>query len=329
MRIFITGATGFIGQHLIKRLTQEGYEISVLARHPLASNMLAKGVKIITGDINRPQTFIKNLNSCQILIHLAAERSPWDPDGKIPSTNSQSLLKIITQNSQLEHLIITSSVYAMGDLQYLPADEKHPLAATDIYGISKIKLEETCRQLYQKYHIPFTIIRPCIVYGPGDNKTGMVMKMVNLIRKRQFFIIGNGCNLLHLIYIDDLVEAFLHVIKQAGVNQIYIIAGAKPIQIKSLAEIIARELGSDYSPLNIPKRIALLAAYIIEFIYLQGHRLWPKLFYREPPITVMKVKTIANNWNYDITKATKELNFSPKVNYAQGIKSLIAYLKTS
>ncbi len=325
MKIFITGATGFIGRELIKKLKKEKYQITALARDKSKAELLKKqGVKTVIGDLLKPETFTKELNSNDVFIHLAAIRANWNIPSNFLEVNAHVLKKLITPNSQLKHIIDTSSVYVYGRLKDHPTDENSPLLAKDIYGKSKIIAENNLQEVCLKYGIPYTVIRPAIVYGPNDTELGMVTKMVELIKKNKFPIIGSGNNLLHLVYIDDLTEAYIKAIKKGGQNQTYLIASSKPIKLIDLVNLVKKNLKIFSKSKTIPKFPLQSAAFVFETLYKLGYQISPQIFRNEPPLTVQKVITVADNWHYNINKAKKELGYNPKVDYQQGIQKTLA-----
>lgn len=328
MKIFLTGTTGFIGKHLLKRLIEDKHQVTVLVRNQQKKEFLRNmGAKIVLGDILNPTKYINVLNSCDVLIHLAGLRTNWATEEDFGAINGRSILKLVNKKSSLKHIIVLSSVYVMGKLQYLPANEEHPLLAGDLYGKSKIVLENCTKQIGKDCNIPYTIIRPAIVYGPGDNDIGMIVKLIKLVRNKRFFFIGNGKNLLHLIYIDDLVSGILKALKLPGQNRTFILAGEQPITLLGLVGLIKKETKTSYRPKFIPKSPLKTLAFFVEKFYFTGFKVFPKLFSKDPFLSGAKISVISDNWYYDISKAKKELGFNPQVDYRHGIKKTVKYYR--
>lgn len=323
MRIFLTGATGFIGKHLLKRLQKENYQVTALVRQIKDKDLKRRDTRFILGDIRNPSNFAKELNNCNTLVHLAALRTNWAAPQDFLEVNSKSILGMVKRKTLLKHIIVVSSVYSMGTLEYLPADESHPLNARDLYGKSKILLEEFTREIAKKYGIKYTIVRPAIVYGPGDSKSGMVIKMIDLIKKNGLPIIGNGQNLLHLIYVDDLIEGLMKIIKSSGYNETYILAYKEPITLIKLIELIKNQLKISHKDRFIPRSPVLVLAHLIEKFYLLGFKIFPIVFRKDPFISPIKLSILTDSWCYDISKAKSELGFKPKIDYNLGIKRTI------
>lgn len=329
MKIFVTGSTGFIGKFLIKRLIKEKYEVVALVRNESAKQSMKKlGVEAVIGDISNQKEFLDCLKQAEVVVHLAAIRSNWGDEKEFNRINSQSIANLFIENSKIKHIIITSSVYAMGKLDKLPADETASVHAVDLYGKSKKLAEQKTKECSIKNNIPYTIIRPSIVYGPEDNDLGMIVKMIKLIKEGKFIIIGDGKNLLHLIYIDDLIDGFMKVIKSRGRNETYIMASQEPIKLNDLVLLIQKNLRIKKRIKRIPWAVAYIAAMIFETFYNLSYKLLPILFKDEPLISKMKVQTLTENWFYDISKAKKNLGFSPRVSYNAGIRKVVNwYLK--
>lgn len=329
MKIFVTGSTGFIGKFLIKRLIKEKYEVVALVRNESAKQSMKKlGVEAVIGDISNQKEFLDCLKQAEVVVHLAAIRSNWGDEKEFNRINSQSIANLFIKNSKIKHIIITSSVYAMGKLDKLPADETVSVHALDLYGKSKKLAEQKTKECSIKNNIPYTIIRPSIVYGPEDNDLGMIVKMIKLIKEGKFIIIGDGKNLLHLIYIDDLIDGFMKVIKSRGRNETYIMASQEPIKLNDLVLLIQKNLRIKKRIKRIPWAVAYIAAMIFETFYNLSYKLLPILFKDEPLLSKMKVQTLTENWFYDISKAKKNLGFSPRVSYNVGIRKVVNwYLK--
>lgn len=328
MRIFVTGASGFIGSHLVRKLKVRGFETTLLLRDEKKKKKFESlGANVVIGDITQPKSFQNELKLHETVIHLAAIRSNWGREEDFKKTNSEAIKNLFVPKSKIKHVIITSSVYTMGNLTKIPADENNPLHAKDIYGRTKVLAEKYTHQYSKKTSIPFTIIRPSIVYGPGDNDVGMINKMTRLIREKKLPVIGTGKNLLHLIYIEDLVNGYIKAIENGGKNQTFILAGEQPIEFMELVNLIKNELNVRYKDRHFNKFLIRLVSLVFEKIYRLLSGLIPSLLKMESPLSVIKVDTISNNWYYDITKAKTELGFKPKINYKRGIKKTVQWIK--
>ena len=320
MRIFVTGANGFIGRRLIKKLIKD-HQVTVLTReklHPELSKLNFE--KIVIGDITKPDTYKRFLKNQEIIIHLAAIRDNWGNEKEFIKVNSDSINNFFIKNSRLKHIILTSSVYVHGS-QNKTINEDSPINDRDIYSKSKILAEKIIQN--QALKKPFyTIIRPAIVYGPGDNKNGMIVRLIQMIKDNRFMFLGNGENRLHLVYVDDLVTSYIKAIEKGPENQTYIVASKEAIKIKNMIKLIERNLKiKNRRYFHLPKSLMFYLAFLVEYL--------SKGFNTKPLLMRTQIETLGNNWRYDIRKASIGLKYKPSTNYKEGIAKTITWLLSS
>lgn len=306
MKIFITGSTGFIGKFLLKALLNQKDELITLVRDEKKAKKLEKEkVKVILGNLDEKNTLQKTLIGIDLVFHLAAIRNDWgyswEEYYRTNVLGTKNLLKAAYKN-KVKHFIFVSSVKAA-----------HPSTP---YGKSKFLAEKEVLKYFKK-GLPVTIIRPAIVYGPNDHFSGMMPKLLRLIKKGLFLIVGTGENRVHLVYIDDLIKALLLASQKSGFGKIFIIASEKPIKLKDLTSLIANQFKVKLLPFKVPLFLANITGLILEKLF--------KNFNIEPVVTRNKVKTITADEVYDIALAQKELNFVSKINYKDGLKKTIEW----
>jgi nucleoside-diphosphate-sugar epimerase len=320
MKIFVTGGTGFIGQHLIKALINEKKEVFALVRDKEKAKNLEKiGASIILGDLNSVDFLKKALKNIDIVYHLAAFRGEWYKGKQLEWEDFYQNNVLTTENllkasfGQIKRFVFISSVFVLGCPQKLPADESFPLKPETFYAKSKSSGEKMTL-MWSKKGLPATIIRPAMVYGPGDNY-GMILKLARLIKRGIFPNIGWGKNYLHLVYIDDLVEGLMKVGGEKPLSSIYILAGEKPIAVNQLVNLIAQSLSVNITTFYLPVWLAKLACFLMERV----------CFWGEPFMTRHKVDLLTKDQIYSIEKAKRELGYEPKIGYQQGIEKTIQW----
>jgi len=210
-RIFVTGGTGFIGQHLVKALLKGKEQVFVLARsRERARNLEKIGAKIVLGNLNSINFLKKNLKNIDVVYHLAALRGEWHNKKEFEKNNVLTTKNLLQASlGQVKHFIFSSSVSVLGYPEKLPANENFPLKPETLYAKSKAAGEKYAHE-FSKMGLPITIVRPSVVYGPKDY-SGMILKLAKLIKKGSFPIIGGGKSKLHLIYIDDLITGLIKI----------------------------------------------------------------------------------------------------------------------
>jgi len=304
MRIFITGGTGFIGQHLVRQLSKEGHELFVLARSQVMGNKLsAENVKIIFGDINNCDSYRRVFdNNIEVVYHLAAVAGNWKKVKRsyYYKTNVQATEELLKASyDRIKKFVYCSSMSA----------SEMMIASGGEYSRSKKEAEEKVIE-YEKKGLTTLIIRPAIVYGPGD--LGPVYKICQLVKKGLTFVIGSGKNLLPLVYIDDLIKVFVTagLEKEAGIREVV----GPSESFENIIKVIAKDIQVKFRIIKIPKIFAWSAAWLIENLY--------KAFNQEPLLTRQRVAVLTS----DINSEDQRLNVPherPMTNFGEGIKKTI------
>ena len=205
MRALVTGATGFVGGHLAETLRRHGIEVTALVRTPAkATALAAQGVRTVAGDLHHPPALREAAAGADIIFHVAglvaarseAEFLAGNRDG------TRNLLDAVPGDAH-PRLVLVSSMAAGG-----PALRGRPLLGDEApapvtgYGRSKLAGEEVVRA----GRLPWTIIRPPMVYGPRDTE---VLKVFRLARTGIAPVFGDGSQELSAVYGPDLAEALL------------------------------------------------------------------------------------------------------------------------
>lgn len=320
MNIFITGASGFLGKSLAKKLIHDGHTIRLLARDKNnVQDLETLGAEVILGNLEKfDNKFLKNID---FVYHLAAIRYEWgfswDDYYKTNILGTKNLLEASFENN-VKKFIYCSSVFVFGYPEKLPVDESYPYDPTTFYSRSKMEAEKVVKEYYSK--INTVIIRPTIVYGPGDT-AGMFLKLCRLINKHMFVILGNGENYLHLTHIDDVVQGFIRAAEKDK-NGDYIICSDKPIKLKELTSIVSLILNKKIIPLKIPVSFAKFIGFIFENIYSIF-----SMKKKEPLVTRSKVDILTKNQFFSSEKARKKLGYISQKNCSEEIGIVIDWYK--
>ncbi len=269
-KTFVTGGTGFIGSAVVKRLRDEGYQIITLK-----------------GEIRNP-SWIKKAKGCDFILHFAGvhgfRRMPFKERLSIELGGTKNLVKAVKISGA--KLIYLSTAYSN--------------MATDYAKTKNIAKKYLLKEI--KKGLPATIVCPVSVYGPGPDKN--IRRLINLVLTGRFFFVGNGKNTWHFIYIDDLVEAIILIIKNFNKTngETYIISQGKPIQLIKLVDLIAKEAGIKVRKIFLPKTLMKVLG---------------KIFFRDA-VTNMTVSQ-----NYPLSRGLINLGFRPKVGLVEGIRKTL------
>lgn len=325
MRILVTGSTGFIGSRLIDELLAHGHELNLLVvdkkevkdRHRRSSKIKIFKVDILKDDLS------DSFKNIEVVIHLAAVRHRWGvADEEYIRINEGLTGKLLdaSKTAKIKQFIFCSSIAVYGWPQKHPIDETFTHNPVNAYGKSKVECEEMVRGWSDETGIPFSIIRPSITYGEGDY-TGMMTKLISLVKSGKYMTVGNGRNHMQLVFIDDLVTAFRKAVNnQKAFSEDFIVTYAKPITINDLVILTSGITGNYVKNIHIPKCLARIPATILEWCYKAGLSLTGN----EPIITNEKIDLMTYDRSYSVEKARKLLGYEPKFGYSEGIK--ITYL---
>ena len=309
MRILVTGATGFVGRHLVNELVKK-HKVLALSRDPdKARDILPENVEIIRGDITDRES-LKGLRRKRIdvVYHLAAEidessKRLWE----INVTGLRNILDVF-RNKRLERFIYLSSIGVLGGTS-IPAKENFPYNPETRYEASKAEAERIIADYWLKYQIQYTIIRSTIIYGPNKVWAGIINAA-----KKGFPLIGSGENKFHLIYIDDVVSALVLALSPIARNKTYNIAGPDSLTYKETYNIICKILGSKMPSMKVPRSAAIAFASIYSKVN------------SNLTVNPANIKRLTRNRIVDYSLAERELGWKPVTHLEKGMRITIKEL---
>ncbi len=320
-KILVTGATGFAGRHLAKRLLKDGYNIRVFVRRASdLSGIRDLKLEIKYGDLRDNKSVNAAVKGVDLIYHLAAsyqdyklsDKDYWDINYK----GTKNLLDAAVKN-KVKRFVHCSTVGVLGDIEKVPANENAPYNPGDIYQETKAEAEKLVLQYHKKYKLPVVVVRPTGIYGPGDRR---FLRLIKAIYNKKFFMIGKGDKLYHLTYIDDLIDGFILAgTKSNAIGQVYIIGGETPVKMKEFVNLISKSL---HVPLN---KVRIPIFPILTFSWFCERFLTP--FGINPPIVPRRLDPFRKDRAFDISKAKKELGYKPKVELREGINKTIQWYK--
>jgi nucleoside-diphosphate-sugar epimerase len=310
----VTGGTGFTGYNLVKRLAQMGEDVIALDIKDGFKDRLDKlGVKVVIGSANDESLIDTLMDGVDYVHHVAAAfRQINLPDKVYWDANVESNRVLITAAKKhgIKRYILTSTGGVHGHIENPPANENAPISTRDYYQLTKYEGEKLARKLCDEYNIPYVVIRPAPIYGPADTRILLLFKS---IKSGKFFMLGSGNVHYHLIFIDNLVDAYLlSMEKDAAVGQTYIIADSECLTLNELVRTIAESLNVPPPRWHFPVKPVWLAGYLCELIC--------NPLGIEPPLFRRRVDFFMSERSFDISKAKKELGYNPGVGAKEGVE---------
>lgn len=314
-RYLVTGASGFIGPYLVKRIISEGHFCRCLVRAPQKLELAPSDhLEIVKGDVTRPETLQGIADGIDRVLHLATlghmNNFKVAPE-MFQAVNVEGTRNIMNAAlaAGVERVVHCSSVAAMGICADNPATEESACNPHHPYGKSKLKAEEVVRSLVVDRGLPACIIRFSMVYGPGDWRD--MLKLVRLAKKGLFPKVGNRPKLTPLIHVDDAVQGILLAAEKGRIGETYLITNARSEPFDRLRSLILEGLGIWRPTLFVPERLALGLATVAESIWMRLGRV--------PPVSRKNIESTLADRVFSIRKAEIELGFRPMIDPAAGI----------
>ncbi len=326
-KLLVTGAAGFIGGALFKRLVEYGLDVTGTVLYSEEKQaLLEEGYKVEILDLASDESWTDLLNGIDIVFNIAAMFQEVElGEAMYFKVNVDGTLKLIKEANQtgVERFVHCSTVGVHGHVKEIPCTEKSPYNPMDEYHRSKLDGElavlEYARSLPEDGMI-VTVNRPAMAYGPGDLR---MMKLFKAIADGKFMMIGSGETLAHLGYIDDQTDSFLlgAIRPREDVHlEEFNIASGSHISLNQLASYIAKAGGVKLSKIKIPLTPVWFAGLLCEIVC--------KPFGIKPPLFRRRVGFFSHNRSFDLSKARKLLGYDPKMGEEQGIKITLDWYKS-
>lgn len=320
-RVAVTGATGFTGSHLIKRLVAAGKDVRGLVRDPAKASEIEDQVSaVVVGDIT-DRAALKNLiRDVDAVIHLVSNfRSASDSPEQYRKTNVEGTQAVIDVAAEcgIKRLVHCSTIGVHGNVKQTPANEESPYAPGDLYQETKLEAELMSRKAGEEDKFEVVVVRPCSIYGPGDMR---MLKMFKMLAKRRFFMLGPCLENFHAVYIDDLTEGYLKALETPGIDgEVFLVGGPGYLPLKDYVATAAKAVGAPPPWLWLPYGPFFAAAAVCEAICVP--------FGIEPPLHRRRVRFFKNNRAFAIDKARERLGYAPKVSLEEGMARTVAWYR--
>lgn len=303
MRVFVTGATGFIGGHLCRRLVAEGHAVTALVRTPAKAEQLEQlGVTLLHGDLASLADPTLVLPEQEVVVHLAGVVAAPSPE-VYEHINHGAVVDLLgalaRQSWSPARLVFASSLAAAGPSPVgSPWTEEDPLAPVDPYGSAKARAESALARA----PFPVTVIRPPIVLGPGDPA---FLTLFRAARSGLGVRVAGPAQRLSWVYVEDLVDAFVRAAEDERTGHFTYYASS-PEQIDTDLLWAALEAAMERRIRVVPVHRAVLSAAASIAVLVSG---WLGLHNQLDHKQVAQMSAAA--WQCDGTRLREELGWSP------------------
>ncbi len=267
-RVLVTGAGGFIGHRLVRRLLSDGVDTVCLlrytssGRHGLLDTLpkdLRGGYRAVLGDLRDPAAVAEAAEGCGTILHLGAligipysYRSP----GEVLEVNAGGTLNVLNAARESgAHVVVTSTSEVYGTARTVPITEDHPLGAQSPYAASKIAADQLALSFHRSYGIPVTILRPFNTYGPGQSQRAVIPTIMAQALRSDSIELGSLEPRRDFLYLDDTVAGFLAAMRtRAAVGRVVQLGTGEDVSIGELAAMAQEVLGTSLPVVSTGER---------------------------------------------------------------------------
>jgi len=325
VRIFITGATGFLGHELLEALRARGHEMTALVRSRPRAAPLAPGVRCVEGAVESPDSYRAALGGQDALVHTAALVKMWSRDrsefDRVNVAGTETLLRAAV-GAGVGKLVYASSFIALGPSNGAPLREDDARRTTEVhndYERTKLLADQAARRLIGE-GLPLYVIYPGVIYGPGNLTDGNLVARNIIPFLNGTMPFGMAIKAWSYAFVQDVVQGFVKVIEGDPPSRRYILGGDNRSG-QEFYQALQRATGRKPPRWNIPLGVAFAAGY--------GEFLLAELFGRPPSLLTHEVVRIyRRSWTYDSDRAARELGYSITP-LEEGLRRLVAWLKSA
>jgi uncharacterized protein YbjT (DUF2867 family) len=285
MQVFLTGGSGFVGQHMLRRLLDDGHSVRALLRDPTRTGNLPQGkVDYARGDVVSGAGVVEAMQGCDAVIHLVGiiVEKGANTFAAVHYLGTRNVVQAAKRNG-IQRFIQMSAVGVRAD-------------GVAAYQASKWKGEEEVRNS----GIPYCILRPSLIFGPGD---GFVTQMMEMMRKAPLFrpVPGDGKPKYRPIFIDDVAACFARALTaDAATNQTVGLGGADELSLNDVLAEIARCAGVRKPAVHIPLPLMFAGAAMAQTLLAN------------PPVTVDQLRMLREGSTCDIAPMKRIFAIEPR-----------------
>jgi dihydroflavonol-4-reductase len=301
--ILVTGASGFLGRHLVTYLTASGYPVRALVRETSHTRYLRDQAELVVGDVRDAASVNRAVAGCQYVVHAAGLFRFWGDPRDFECTNVEGTAYVLeaARRHGVEKLVHISTIAVVGippDSGWI--DECTPCYPADAYQRSKVDGENLVRMFYHGARLPAVILRPGAFYGPWGHYAFNRLFFEDPLKGLRIQVHW-GRRIIFPAFVPDVTRAILAALRLGRPGETYNISG-ESISHRAANAIISRHAGISPMRINIPEAAMLTLA-----------KAWTRLAertHREPYYPINLAPYVFRDWRVSSAKARAELGFA-------------------
>lgn len=323
----ITGASGMLGRHTVAYLRQKGVAVRAFVRSQSDVTHLQEAGAVLTyGDASDVEAIRRAVQGVDLVFHLAGYLTVSAPFGVADDSPLYQMVNVdfterllaAAQENDVSRFVFASSnsVYALD--APVPTPEDAPLAPLSAYGRSKLAAEALVHA-YQEKGLPTTIVRPCVIYGPGDRY--FTPTALQLARMPILPLVNGGESLFDMVYARDVARLMWRAAAgERAVGRVYNAGPGQPTTLRQLVDAYRRLTGSGPRIISVSKaaarRFGPLGRPLVS-------RLAPGA---EAALTSEGLALMAHDMHLDMRRAEAELDYRPQFTLEEGLRRTLRAL---
>ncbi len=320
-RALVTGASGFVGSHLVDCLLRRGYEVTCLLRSTSNRQWLAgKPVRLVDCELLGNHSELRRVVSRQgVVFHVAGAVRALGYAGflRVNADATEELLRACTEAEESpQRFVLVSSVAACGPGSGgEPISERSAAAPVSEYGRSKLEAERRAARFANA--VKLVIVRPTAIYGPRDRET---LPLFRLARRGILPAFAGKEQVHNLCYVEDIAEG-IALAGEAPVDSgdVFLLGAAEEHTMEQLAQILCRQFGRGATLLPMPHAVLYSVAGVSEAV--------ARLIRRPAMLNRQKVQELVASWRLDISAARKRLGYEPHWSLEQGVTDTVSWYR--
>lgn len=324
-KALVTGATGLVGSHLVRRLLEQGHGVRALVRDPRRiGHPKTGGLELVRGNLHDPGSLERAAHEIDVVYHCAARVVlPYQGDRpEILKTNVEGTGNLLEACARagVRRFVFVSSVAVYGDTDCEVVSEDHPLVPNGPYSESKVLAEKLIREYQGHRGLETAILRPCVIYGPGDDN--FLPQFFEFLPRQRFPLVNGGRQPLDMVYVTDVVEALILAgTREEAVGQAYNVTDGERHTIRELVAVFGEITHRPLRTLDVP--------YSLAYGFATLSYAWSKLrrSSEEPLISPAGVRALVHPHHYDISKIHRQLGYEPKVKLDEGLRRAVEWYR--
>ncbi len=300
----MTGATGFVGWHVARRLLERGDRVRALVRDPARLKEL-EGAEVVRGDLRDPESLARAVEGCGVVYHVAADYRLWtrDPE-EMYRSNVEGTRHVLdaARRSGVERVVYTSTVGCIGIPKEGIGDEQAPVGIEDMQGPYKRSkfLAERVALEFAAGGFPVVIVNPTAPVGDHDFKPTPTGKMlVDFVRGAMPAFLDTGLN---VVDVRDVAAGHLAACERGRAGERYIL-GSENLTLQKIFEALAKAIGRPAPKIRVPYAVAYAAGVV--------STAWAGVTGKEPLAPLDGVKMARKKMWVTADKARRELGYAP------------------